>query len=112
MISIITMISGSRVEKRAFWPGEHLVDLEVWVKVENSQVTTPGKATVRLPKRAGSSPYLVMVETGEKRTWPETRAGVFGGRCYALISVGAFLHSLSTGLAWSQVLASNMKHSE
>jgi acyl dehydratase len=33
--------------------GRHLVDLDVWVENEQGEVTTPGRATVVLPARAG-----------------------------------------------------------
>ncbi len=49
-----SMTAKGKVTGKRVHDGQHLIDLEVWVEGEKGHVTTPGKATVRLPKRASS----------------------------------------------------------
>jgi len=46
-----TVTAKAKVTKRYEQDGKHLVDLEVWVENEDGEVTTPGRATLRLPSR-------------------------------------------------------------
>lgn len=47
-----TISAKAKVTKKYEQDGKHLVDLEVWVENEDGEVTTPGRATLRLPSRA------------------------------------------------------------
>ena len=42
----------AKVVKKYEQDGKHFVDLEVWVENEDGEVTTPGRATLRLPARS------------------------------------------------------------
>jgi acyl dehydratase len=46
-----TISAKAKVTKKYEEDGKHLVDLEVWVENEDGEVTTPGRATLRLPSR-------------------------------------------------------------
>ena len=46
-----TISAKAKVTKKYEQDGKHLVDLEVWVENEQGEVTTPGRATLRLPAR-------------------------------------------------------------
>ena len=46
-----TITARGKVSKKYQDDGKHLVDLEVWVENEQGEVTTPGRATLRLPSR-------------------------------------------------------------
>jgi acyl dehydratase len=42
---------GGRVSKKYEEDGEHLIDLEIWVKNQKDEVVSPGNATIALPSR-------------------------------------------------------------
>ena len=46
-----TITAKAKVTKKFEQDGQYLVDLEVWVENEDGEVTTPGRATLRLPSR-------------------------------------------------------------
>ncbi|MBI2906605.1 MAG: MaoC family dehydratase N-terminal domain-containing protein [Chloroflexi bacterium] len=43
-----------KVARKYVESGDHLVDCEIWAENQRGQVTSPGRATVALPSRAGS----------------------------------------------------------
>ena len=47
-----TISAKAKVTKKYEEDGKHLLDLEVWVENEEGEVTTPGRATIRLPSRS------------------------------------------------------------
>ena len=48
-----TLTAKGKVARKFQEDGTHLVDLEVWLENDKGEVTTPGRATVSLPSRAG-----------------------------------------------------------
>jgi acyl dehydratase len=47
-----TISAKARVTKKYEEGGKHLLDLDIWVENEDGEVTTPGRATMRLPSRS------------------------------------------------------------
>ena len=48
-----TLTAKGKVARKYQEDGKHLVDLEVWLENDQGEVTTPGRAVVSLPSRAG-----------------------------------------------------------
>ena len=48
-----TLTAKGKVARKYQEDGRNLVDLEVWLENDKGEVTTPGRATVSLPSRAG-----------------------------------------------------------
>ena len=48
-----TLTAKGKVARKYQEDGKHLVDLEVWLENDKGEVTTPGRAVVTLPSRAG-----------------------------------------------------------
>ena len=48
-----TLTAKGKVARKYQEDGKHLVDLEVWLENDQGEVTTPGRAVVTLPSRAG-----------------------------------------------------------